>query len=161
MSADPTRRGLLLSMAAAFVCTGLPVQAQTATDQVVMRLQDLGYTRISIGRTLLGRVRIVASGPPGKREIILNPSTGAILRDYLDLDDDDDRNRGSGGNNSGQGNGNDEYDDDEDYDDDDDDDDDDDHDDRDDDDSDDDGDNDGDDGDDGGDSDGDDGDNDD
>lgn len=62
--------------------------AQTAEDQVVSQLKRQGYQRITLGRTLLGRTRIVATGPRGRREIILNPSTGAILRDYLDRSDD-------------------------------------------------------------------------
>jgi len=61
--------------------------AQTAEEQVIDQLKRQGYRRITLGRTLLGRRRIVATGPRGRREIILNPSTGAILRDYLDRSD--------------------------------------------------------------------------
>jgi len=41
-------------------------------------------------RTLLGRLRIVASDGTRRREIIINPNTGEVLRDYwVELSDDD------------------------------------------------------------------------
>lgn len=76
--------------------------AQTAEDQVVNQLRRQGYDRITVARTLLGRTRIVAIGPRGSREIVLNPSTGAILRDYVDRSDSDGRQGNeSSGNSSG------------------------------------------------------------
>lgn len=137
------RRIFLLATCAALAAPG-PALAQTAETQVVDQLKRQGFDRIRIGRTLLGRTRIVATGPSGRREIILNPSTGAILRDYVDRsggddsgdgnkdpedssnsgsgenDDDDDDNSGSGSgkdddeDNSGRGNSDDENDDDDD-----------------------------------------------
>jgi len=73
--------------ALSMLVTATQAGAQTVADRVIEQLKRKGYTRITIGRTLLGRVRIVATGTAGRREIILNPSTGAILRDYLDQDD--------------------------------------------------------------------------
>jgi hypothetical protein len=61
-----------------------PVWAQTAQDQVIKELTQLGYRHFTVSRTWLGRVRVVARGKPGTREIVLNPSTGVVLRDYTD-----------------------------------------------------------------------------
>lgn len=61
-----------------------PVWAQTAQDQVIKELTQLGYRHFTVSRTWLGRVRVVAKGKPGTREIVLNPSTGVVLRDYTD-----------------------------------------------------------------------------
>lgn len=46
------------------------------------QLREQGFTRIQITRTLLGRSRIVATSKTLTREIVINPATGAILRDY-------------------------------------------------------------------------------
>jgi hypothetical protein len=48
------------------------------TDQ----LRGLGFEQIDVKQTLLGRTRIVARSAEGQREIILNPNTGEILRDF-------------------------------------------------------------------------------
>lgn len=50
-------------------------------SQMVRRLRKDGYSQITVSRTLLGRMRIVAFGHGGMREIILNPQTGEVLRD--------------------------------------------------------------------------------
>ncbi|MFZ5962091.1 hypothetical protein ACOXXX_03995 [Thalassococcus sp. BH17M4-6] len=81
------RRAFLGSLTAVGLVVAIPTWAQTAQDQIVRQLQRQGYGRIRISRTWLGRTRIVATGRQGTREIILNPATGAILRDYLDRDD--------------------------------------------------------------------------
>lgn len=110
------RRRMMLSMLAASWALPSRVWAQSDTDQIVSRLQNLGYTDIRIVRTFLGRIRIIARGPLGEREIVLNPSNGVILRDYTEREDDD------GGKGRGRGGDDDRDDDDEDDDDDDDDD---------------------------------------
>lgn len=78
----------------------VPASAQTAEDRIVRQLRAQGFEEIEVSRTLLGRVRIVAVEDDTLREIVLNPSTGAILRDYwteIDDDDDDDgKGRGRG-----------------------------------------------------------------
>lgn len=56
--------------------------AQTPQDRVVEQLFQQGYTSIQINRTWLGRVRIIALNDEARREIVLNPRTGEILRDY-------------------------------------------------------------------------------
>jgi hypothetical protein len=93
----------------------------------------MGFNSIKQERTLLGRVRIIASRSDGRREIIINPSNGEILRDLWmpsrgekgtadiiadksgrsgngsgggkDDDDDDTDDDGEGGGGSGSGNG--------------------------------------------------------
>lgn len=128
------RRQLMASLLAGVTFPGA-LFAQTAEEQVVNQLKRQGYQRIRVARTLLGRTRIVATGPRGSREIVLNPATGAILRDYEDRSDDDDRrgrddndvdddrdndsdNSGSGSSNSGRDDDRDDRDDDDDGDDD-------------------------------------------
>lgn len=57
-------------------------EAQSATDAITRQLRAQGYRSIEVSRTLLGRARIVARRPGEQREIIVNPRTGEILRDY-------------------------------------------------------------------------------
>ena len=59
-----------------------PVWAQSGVDDIVQHLRAQGYTQITRQRTLLGRIRVTATGGGREREIVLNPSTGAVLRDY-------------------------------------------------------------------------------
>jgi len=79
---------LLLTLAAG------PLAAQgVSRDQIVDQLRDQGYTEIRISQTFLGRTRIVAFSDEYRREIVFNPATGVIMRDYwvvLGSDDDDD-----------------------------------------------------------------------
>lgn len=46
-------------------------------------LRAEGFEIVEMGRTLLGRIRIVAAGPQGTREIVLHPSDGRVLRDIF------------------------------------------------------------------------------
>lgn len=80
------------------LCSALPMtaHAQSVQDDIIADLVADGYTQISVSRTLLGRLRFVAVGQDGTREVVVQPSNGAILRDHRD-DDDDDRVRTSGG----------------------------------------------------------------
>lgn len=123
------RRTFLMSALTALVlATG--AAAQSLTDRIVEQLRSQGFNEIEVTRTLLGRSRILARSPIREREIIVNPRTGEILRDYWedrggggsiyypdddyggnsghgggsDDDDDDDDNSGPGGN-SGHGGG--------------------------------------------------------
>lgn len=125
------RRFLLLT-----VFLGLVPGAALADygDRIARRLKSEGYTEISVSRTLLGRVRIVARRGRSLREIVLNPKTGEILRDvWLEGDDGEDGGRGGhddddhdddddddDDDNSGHGGGGGDHDDDDDDDDDDD-----------------------------------------
>lgn len=84
------------------------VAAQSVQDQIIAQLRDQGFTEMTVNRTFLGRVRVVAIRDGVTRELVFHPQTGAILRDYWvtdsnrsarpqiidrrdDDDDDDDR----------------------------------------------------------------------
>ncbi len=74
-------RTLLLCLALALP-TGA-ARAATITEQIVSQLTDQGFNQISVSRTLLGRTRIKATSREFQREIVFNPATGEILRDYV------------------------------------------------------------------------------
>lgn len=105
------RRGFLLGLMAA-ASLGLPAWAGYA-DDVVAQLTLQGYQDITMTRTWLGRVRILAFRDGGTREIVLNPRTGEILRDLWTAMDGstrtvsivDDVRSGGGGSGSGKGSG--------------------------------------------------------
>ncbi|MFN3280518.1 MAG: hypothetical protein ACK40I_02450 [Tabrizicola sp.] len=130
------RRRAFLAGIAAGVALGAPASAEDVTASIVRQLRRLGFRSIVQERTLLGRIRIVASRRDGVREIIVNPKTGEILRDLWTPKDKskgsitiiDDRDDGGSGGRGGRGDDDDDHDDD-DHDDDDDDEDDDDDDD--------------------------------
>ena len=109
----------ILIVIAALAFTGVPASAQTGEvrDRIVEQLQDAGYSRIMISRTWLGRLRFVATDDRRRREIVVAPATGEILRDYFELlererrrNEDEDGDSGS----LAQGTGNDDFEDDED-----------------------------------------------
>ena len=60
------------------------VRADGVTDAITRQLRQLGYSEITVTRTFLGRDRIVAASPTREREIIVNPRTNEILRDYTE-----------------------------------------------------------------------------
>lgn len=73
--------------------------AQSAGDKRVQAIaRDLsrqGYREIEVTRTWLGRIRIEAKSATGEREIVVNPRTGEILRDYWEVEDEgEDHRRG-------------------------------------------------------------------
>lgn len=70
---------LLLALAPA------PALADAASvrDRIVTLLREDGYSEIRVSRTLLGRMRFVATRRDAEREIVVNPNTGVILRDYI------------------------------------------------------------------------------
>ncbi|WP_417278868.1 hypothetical protein [Celeribacter sp.] len=84
-------RRLFITGLGCAILTGMPALAQTASvaDQVIAQLKAQGYTQITMGRTFLGRTRIVAQNDDMRREIIINPATGEVLRDYWEVEDDD------------------------------------------------------------------------
>ena len=71
----PLALAIMLSLAA-------PVRADLVTDQMVAALQEQGYEILEMHRTWLGRVRVIAESANIRREIVFNPGTGEILRDY-------------------------------------------------------------------------------
>lgn len=80
-------RRLLPAMALMIAASS--ASADELVDQVTSQLAQQGYSEIHITRTFLGRIRIEASADGQYREIILNPRTGEILRDYWDNEDDE------------------------------------------------------------------------
>ena len=77
------RLWLITALAAALsMATPQITHAQTIDQKIVAQLQELGYDDIKIRRTLLGRLRITAQNGEFYREIVVNPVTGVILRDY-------------------------------------------------------------------------------
>lgn len=60
----------------------LTVQAVTEAD-LIASLEQEGFSVVERERTFLGRVRILAVGPAGTREVILNPRNGRVLRDLI------------------------------------------------------------------------------
>ncbi len=75
------RRTFIISTFAALATAGTAA-AESFQDLIIAQLHGQGFTSIKISRTFLGRVRIVARSNKYEREIILNPRTGEILRDY-------------------------------------------------------------------------------
>ena len=88
-----------------FCVMAAPATAKDIAAAWVEQLVLDGYDDIEVSRTWLGRTRIFAEKGEIEREIILNPSTGEVLRDYsrhedgtlrlplgfeVSLDDDDD-----------------------------------------------------------------------
>lgn len=80
--------GHIVRTAVALAMLGTAALAQSSAnprlDAIVRQLQAQGYDDIAIGRTWLGRVRIEARSGNAEREIVVNPRTGEILRDYWD-----------------------------------------------------------------------------
>ena len=74
----------------AIVCSvATPLAAQTVEEAILGQLSDQGFSEFETRRTLLGRIRIVAYGNGLIREIVINPTTGEILRDYWRKEDGD------------------------------------------------------------------------
>ena len=58
------------------------VLATPGQDVVTASLQAQGFEVTLVHWTLLGRIRIIAVNADIRREIVINPTTGEILRDY-------------------------------------------------------------------------------
>ncbi len=74
---------LRMALLGAGLLWGGIAHAQSTPEEIAAQLIAEGYTDVQIERTLLGRVRIVAIGADGRREIVIQPTTGAILRDRV------------------------------------------------------------------------------
>ncbi len=103
-------RRFFLTICAGAVVAAAPAFAGSFENAVIKQLKAQGFRQIMVETTLLGRVRIVARSNAGRREIVLNPRTGEILRDVLTAADGSvapaiaDKSGGSdnsGGSNSG------------------------------------------------------------
>lgn len=76
------------ALALALVLTAAgAASADEVSDAISQQLRQQGYTDITVTRTFLGRDRILATSPTREREIIVNPRTREILRDYTETRD--------------------------------------------------------------------------
>ena len=57
-------------------------QSKSVQEQIIEQLAQQGFSEIEVARTFLGRVRIQAYSDTLVRELVFNPVTGEILRDY-------------------------------------------------------------------------------
>ena len=72
----------LLTILAMILGMALPVGAATIEERIAAELRVQGFEIVETNRTWLGRLRILAENAEIRREIVLNPGTGEILRDY-------------------------------------------------------------------------------
>ena len=68
-----------LALSVSLATTGYATPGQ---DIVISSLQAQGFEVTLVHWTLLGRIRIIAVSADIRREIVINPTTGEILRDY-------------------------------------------------------------------------------
>jgi hypothetical protein len=66
----------------ALVAAPFAALAQSVQDQIIGQLTEQGFGEFEISRTFLGRVRVVTQSEQLERELVFNPNTGEILRDY-------------------------------------------------------------------------------
>jgi hypothetical protein len=64
------------------VVLGQPVLAQSIDERIAASLQAEGYQIVTMNRTWLGRIYVIAETETLRREMVFNPATGEILRDY-------------------------------------------------------------------------------
>jgi len=69
----------------ALLVSGAKAGADTISDQVVKNLRAQGFDVVQMDRTWLGRMWILARNDTTQREVVFNPATGEILRDYAVL----------------------------------------------------------------------------
>jgi hypothetical protein len=75
------KRRNFLVVAVAGLAAATPAVAQDIVASIIGQLRKQGFQSVLEERTLLGRVKIIATRQDGRREIIVNPRTGEILRD--------------------------------------------------------------------------------
>ncbi|WP_212635359.1 hypothetical protein [Rhodobacter capsulatus] len=61
----------------------LAARAETQAG-IVAQMQAEGYRSIEVSTTWLRRVRIVAEGGAGLREVVIDPRNGEVLRDFTE-----------------------------------------------------------------------------
>ena len=102
-------RRKFLVLVTAFSLSGTMPAWADKEDDIIERLVEAGFGQIEVSRTLLGRVRIVAIKGNIRRELVINPRTGEILRDVT-LVAEDEKSSGSSngvGRSSNDGSGSD------------------------------------------------------
>lgn len=102
-------RRKFLVLVTAFSLSGIMPAWADQEDDIIERLVEAGFGQIEVSRTLLGRVRIVATKGNMWRELVINPRTGEILRDVTRVAEDEKSSGSSdgGGRSSSDGSGSD------------------------------------------------------
>jgi hypothetical protein len=72
---------LIIAAICAFAI-GQPVLAQSIDERIAASLQAEGYEIVTMNRTWLGRIYVIAETDTIRREMVFNPATGEVLRDY-------------------------------------------------------------------------------
>lgn len=76
------RRSYILASLAVFMLLHSPAQAQVSVaDGVIARIEAEGFTVDEVKRSWLGRIVITASDQNELREVVLNRTSGEVLRD--------------------------------------------------------------------------------
>ncbi len=76
------KRSYFMAMLLATALSTGPAVAASVKEKLVSELKSQGFVDLTITRTWLGRTRIVGSNGKYKRELVFNPYSGEILRDY-------------------------------------------------------------------------------
>ena len=82
MKLGPHLNTLLLSLALCLACEA----ARAAPDyagQIARQLAGQGYSQIEVRRSLLGKLIVTGTRPGLKREIVIDPRNGELLRDLV------------------------------------------------------------------------------
>ena len=69
----------------ALICAGtmgLPALGQTMDARITTSLEAQGYRIVTMYHTWLGRIYVIAESDAVRREMVFNPVTGEVLRDY-------------------------------------------------------------------------------
>jgi hypothetical protein len=72
---------LILALICAWAM-GLPALAQTMDARITTSLEAQGYRIVTLYYTWLGRIYVIAESDTVRREMVFNPATGEVLRDY-------------------------------------------------------------------------------
>lgn len=76
------RKTLIITSLAAFFLLHTPAHAQVAVAQdIIARIEAEGYTVTEVKRSWLGRIVITAYSKTDLREVVLNRTSGEVLRD--------------------------------------------------------------------------------
>lgn len=62
--------------------TPFAASAQSVQEQILTQLSEQGFHDFEVSKTLLGRIRVTSKSNTLRRELVFNPVTGEILRDY-------------------------------------------------------------------------------
>jgi hypothetical protein len=72
----------LILAAVCAIVMGQPVLAQSIDERIASSLQAEGYQIVTMSRTWLGRIYVIAETETVRREMVFSPATGEVLRDY-------------------------------------------------------------------------------